>query len=85
MWRSFFLAVGIMSVVVGVESLTVESVNLYTASGTDAQSFIDPTGRPSEFIRQWQPSEWFPWLTVMVGSVVIIYANSLPKRFGKAE
>ena len=83
MWRSFFLAVGIIGVVVGLEAMTIDSVSLYTASGTDAQSFIDPTGRPSETVRQWKPSEWFPWMAMMVGAVVIIYAVSLPKRFAR--
>ena len=83
MWRSIFLAFGIMSVVVGFETMVIDSANLYSASGTDASSFIDPSGVPSEGTRVWAPSEAFPFVVLAVGAIVILYAFTLPKRFAR--
>ena len=47
MWRSLFIALGIMAIIVGFECLVIESADLYSANGTTARSFINPAGSPS--------------------------------------
>lgn len=84
MWRSLFLALGVMAIIVGLESMVIDSANLYAASEAEASSFVNPTGTPSPATKVWKPKEWFPWVITAVGAVVIIYAFTLPKRFGKA-
>ena len=81
MWRSIFIAIGIMAIIIGVECMLIDSANLYSAAGTDARSFINPLGVPSSSIREWQPKEWFPWVTLSAGAITILYVNTLPKRF----
>lgn len=84
MRRSICLALGIMAIIVGLETLVIDSVNLYSASSTDAQSFIDPSGRPSGALKRWEPNEWFPWIALMGGAIGVIYVFTLPKRFQRA-
>lgn len=85
MWRSIFLAFGIMAVIVGLESLLIDSVNLYSAGSTNASSFMDPSGVPSTGTRVWQPKDWFPWLSLSLGAIVVLYAFTLPARFRRRE
>ena len=81
MWRSIFLALGIMAIIFGVECLVIDSASLYAADQTTATSFIDPTGGPAEQTKTWQPKEWHPWMALCGGTVVVLYAFTLPKRF----
>jgi len=81
MWRSFFLAVGIMMVIVGAECLIIESATLYAAAETSAADFIDPDGNPGKTTKVVSPSEWMPWTLLSCGAIVILYAFTLPKRW----
>lgn len=83
MWRSIFIALGIMAIIVGFESLVIESANFYSARGTDASSFANPLTTPAAGTRQWQPQDWFPWTILSAGAIVIIYAFTLPRRWGR--
>ena len=82
MWRSIFIAVGIMAIILGVECLLIESANFYSASETNASSFINPIGDPAPDTREWRPKEWFPWAVLCGGAITILYAFTLPKRWG---
>lgn len=84
MWRSIFIAVGLMAIIVGVECLLIDSASFYSASETRASSFLNPTNAPSANIRLWQPKEWFPWAVLSIGLITILYAFTLPKRFRRA-
>ncbi len=84
MWRSIFLAVGMMAIIVGLECLVIDSANVYAAGETEASTFINPLGSPAPSTREWRPKEWYPWAILSSGAVVIIYAFTLPKRFGRA-
>jgi hypothetical protein len=84
MWRSIFIAVGIMAIIVGLECLLIDSAYLYSAAETDARSFLSPSGGPSEGIREWRPKEWFPWTVLSGGAIIVLYAFTLPKRWGTA-
>lgn len=85
MWRSIFLALGIMAIVIGAECLIIDSAHLYSAGGTKASSFINPADSPSTSTRVWRPKEWMPWLMLAAGAITILYAFTLPKRFRRGE
>jgi len=81
MWRSIFIAIGIMAIIIGVECMMIESANLYSAAGTQASSFMNPAGTPSIDTREWRPKEWFPWTVLSAGVITILYAFTLPRRW----
>jgi hypothetical protein len=80
MWRAFFLAIGIMLVIVGVECLIIESANLYANDGEYLESQL-VGGRPT---RAFRPGEWMPFSFLAGGAVVICYAVTLSRRWGHA-
>ena len=81
MWRSIFIALGIMAIVVGFECLMIDSANIYSANQTNATTFLNPASAPSVGTRSWQPREWFPWAFLSVGTITILYAFTLPRRW----
>ena len=81
MWRSLFIALGIMAIIVGFECLVIESADIYSAKGTNARSFMNPSGNPSANVQEWKPKEWFPWAFLSAGGITILYAFTLPKRW----
>jgi hypothetical protein len=70
MWRSLFLAVGIFSLVLGLESLLIDRATVVTNRDSASQSI-------SELI----PPPWAPWSLMSAGSIVILYSFTLPKKF----
>lgn len=84
MWRSLFLALGIMLLIVGVECLLIDSATLFAASDSSAADFVDPSGPAGHSTRVVAPSEWVPWTLLSSGAIVVIYAVTLPKRWGHA-
>lgn len=84
MWRSLFLAIGIMVIVLGVETMLIDSANVYAAAESTASDFIDPGSTPAQRTKVWQPGEKFPWAMIATGTVIVIYAITLPKRWHRA-
>lgn len=66
MWRSLFLALGIMLAILGIECLLIDSASLHAAS-TTAQSAT----------RTFTPSEWQTWSFIGAGALTILYAITL--------
>jgi len=64
MWRSFFLAVGITLIIIGVECLFVDSAMMAAEDG------------PKPFT----PPDWAPWSMLSGGAIVILYSFTIPKR-----
>lgn len=83
MWRSLFLAVGIMAIIIGVESLLIENATLYAAGESSAGAFVNPAGSPAKSVQTWQPAEWFPWAVLSAGAVIVLYVFTLPRRWGQ--
>ncbi len=81
MWRSIFIAVGIMAIVLGFECLVIDSADLYAAGETKASSFLNPARTPAINTLEWRPKEWFPWAVLSGGVITILYAFTLPRRF----
>ncbi|MGI9473226.1 MAG: hypothetical protein ACR2NZ_16920 [Rubripirellula sp.] len=85
MWRSIFIALGLMAIIIGLECMVIDSANLYSASETKASNFINPISTPSAETREWRPQEWFPWVIMSAGGITVLYAFTLPKRFQGAS
>lgn len=85
MWRAFFIALGIMGIIVGLESMLIESANFYSDRGSNAREFLNPAGIAGQTTITWQPKEWFPWVVLSVGTLTVIYSFTLPQRFQTRE
>ncbi|NND98359.1 MAG: hypothetical protein HKN47_13640 [Pirellulaceae bacterium] len=81
MWRSLFIALGIMAIIFGFECLVIDNAVLYSRSETTATSFLDPTSAPADTAREWRPREWLPWTVLSAGTIVVLYAFTLPRRW----
>lgn len=84
MWRAFFLAIGAMLVILGVECLLIDSATLAAEQRVPAQQApawfnSEPMFDPDRIIR---PPEWISWSLLACGAVVLLYAKTLPNRFG---
>jgi hypothetical protein len=64
MWRSMFLAIGIILIILGAECLVVDTANVLLESGSQKLS----------------PPEWAPWSMISTGAVVILYSFTIPSR-----
>jgi len=82
-WRAFFLAIGAMLIIVGVETLLIDSATIYSAAESSASDFIDPSGTPGRSTKVVKPDEWIPWAAMSIGAVVVLYAFTLPQRWSK--
>ena len=81
MWRSLFLAAGIILCILGAECLVLEkAVMAQEAANLDAPStlFTQPVLVSSS--REIKPPDWAPWSLLSTGAVVILYSYTLPKR-----
>jgi hypothetical protein len=70
MWRSFFLAIGAYSCLLGVEALAIEKAVLKV----DANS--------TQTLREISPPDWAPWILLAGGAVVMLYSFTIPQRVG---
>lgn len=83
MWRAFFLAVGAMLFIVGIETLLIDSATIYSASESSATDMLDPSARPASKTKVVKPGEWLPWTSMSVGTIVVLYAFTLPQRWNR--
>ena len=68
MWRSLFLALGLFSLILGIEALLIDSATLANH------------GDPALLGREVVPAEWAPWSLLSAGAVVILYSFTLPQK-----
>lgn len=63
MWRSFFLALGIYTALLGLEGLVIDRamLNPWVTDGT----------------REVSPEPWLPWMLLSMGTVVVLYSFTL--------
>jgi hypothetical protein len=77
MMRSFFLALGISALLLGVECLVIERAELH---GEDSNTMAGFARRAVPSYHEVEPPEWAPWSLMSVGAVVILYTITIPKR-----
>jgi len=80
MWRSVFLAAGIVLCVLGGECLIVEKVVLAkkTEEKPAASTFFVPMNQPAT--DEIKPPEWAPWSLLSAGTVIMLYSYTIPRR-----
>ena len=88
MWRAFFLAVGGMLMVMGIESLVLDHAVLASDSklvqkaAATTEPVFDEWGfevdrKPVLPVQKTiQPPEWAPWSMLSSGAVIMLYALS---------
>jgi hypothetical protein len=77
MLRSFFLALGISALLLGLECLVIEKAEI---PPEDSAGLAGVAQRAVPSAREFEPPEWAPWSLLSVGSVVILYTFTIPKR-----
>jgi hypothetical protein len=85
MWRSFFLAVGIYLVLLGVQCLGVQKFvlkkrELIIPQPTDVFTAQETKLGPN---KELVPPPWAPWSLMSTGAVMCLYSFSIPSRIRK--
>ena len=57
MWRAFFLSVGAMLFIVGVETLLIDSATIYASGDSSAANLMDPGSSPAAKTTEVKPAE----------------------------
>ena len=85
MWRSFFLAVGLTTIFLGVECLGVEKMSLKlrgpSTPATPATWYSAGTPAKEGPQKTVTPPRWAPWSLMSVGAIVCLYSFTLPSRW----
>lgn len=71
MWRSFFLALGAYTCLLGFEALAIN------------KAVLKPQMRGGQVVapaRDVVPPPWAPWSLLSAGAIVVLYSFTLPKR-----
>ena len=84
MWRSLFLAIGIMSIVMGIECLMIDSAALHAANAPSNPSYLSVAATAEPTTRTFRPTEWQPWSLIGAGALTVLYAITL-RRAGAPE
>jgi hypothetical protein len=85
MWRTTFIALGLAAIILGFEFLVIDSASFYSSRESTMVDFFDPSGTPAAATKEWRPAEWMPWAVLSVGAIVVVYAFTLPSRFGNVQ
>lgn len=74
-----------MLVIVGVECLLIDSATLVSDRPEVvpvSNGWFQQQAMPDMTDHTVRPPEWIPWSLIASGAVVILYAMTLPKRWG---
>lgn len=69
MWKSFILATGIFSCLLGIEMLLIDSATILPLNGG---------GGPRNFTAP----DWAPWTLLSAGAVTILHFCTMPEQSG---
>lgn len=77
MWRAFFMAIGTMLVILGVECLLIDSATLAAdrpLPTAEAPAWFNPEPLfdPSRIVR---PPEWIAWSLLASGAITLLYSK----------
>ena len=84
MWRAFLLAIGFYVMLVGIQSLGVETITLRIHDNAPQEGFQlfasdEPKLGP---LRQIALPPWAPWSLLSTGAVMCLYSFTISQRFG---
>lgn len=88
MARSFFIGLGVFIIVLGLQCVMIDEFRLRLQKTPEPEPTAQlssrglPGSSPAEQEDiKLQTPDWAPWTMLSVGTVTIIYAFALPKRF----
>jgi len=78
MWRAFFWALGLFSIILGAECMLIDKAVLAKTETVKSAipGVLPKKVRNKEFV----PPDWAPWSLLSLGAVTIIYSFTIPKR-----
>ncbi len=77
MWRAFFWAVGVFTLLLGAQCLLVDKALLRKRVAEKSNlPWIKAKQRPQEFV----PPDWAPWSLLSLGAITILYSITIPRR-----
>ncbi len=82
MWRSMFLAMGIVVCILGAECLMMEKAVLASDNRQLDQTASLFLSSPAISTNEIKPPDWAPWTLMSTGAVVILYAYTVQRRNG---
>jgi hypothetical protein len=86
MWRAFFIGLGVVLIIVGIEFLTIDSAILVGGASEEVARprnfFFSGPVTPVETKRIFRPSEWMPWSLLATGAVIMLYAKTIYRAPG---
>jgi hypothetical protein len=80
MWRSIFLALGIVLCTLGAECLVMEKAVLASdkpLAQATSSLFLSTSAQVDNEIK---PPDWAPWTLMSLGAVVILYSYSIQRQ-----
>lgn len=80
MWKSFFLAIGIVLCIVGAECLAVQKFVMKPKPQAVKAGAWLPGGQNVSPPREITPRDWAPWSLMSTGAVVCLYSFTIPRR-----
>jgi hypothetical protein len=79
MWRMMFLAIGVFTMILGLQCLGVAKFTMKAHSDPlPATSPFETPGPGPQ--KQITPAPWTPWSLLATGAVVCLYSFTLPRR-----
>ena len=88
MFRAFALAVGISLAILGAECLVIEKAVMagsksLAASTPASLELMQEQALPTTDVqtpKEMIPPEWAPWVLLSVGTVIVLYSFTIPRR-----
>ncbi len=77
MWRAFFWAVGLFTLLLGAQCLMIDKALLRKrVADKPSLPWAKAKMRPKEFV----PPDWAPWSLLSLGAITILYSITIPRR-----
>jgi hypothetical protein len=81
MWRSFFLAAGVYSCLLGLQCLTIDKAILHGREPSPTRILgVSMNPMSLERSKELTPPDWAPWSLMSLGAVTVLYSITLPAR-----
>ncbi len=80
MYRAIFFAIGAMLIIVGLEAMLIDSATIYSTVESGTSDFVD-SSRTAVTTKVVKPGEWTPWVILSFGTIVVLWAYTLPQRW----